>query len=647
LEPKNSDHDPNLNQKLKEEFIKRKLGYCLSAVAVLMVLLAACSSAAEPQAITETVVVKEEATVKEAVHVEATEMVKVEEVASAAPAAEQTEGEDAYTTIYGERLPEDAAPYDMQIYSVACDITGNQTTFDFQVSVYQRFCGDEGKLNDLFQDQLVTLDKDFNVIPASAESWKVSEDGLTWTFHLKPGLQWSDGTPLTAYDWEATYQLMANPEHAWDFAWFYAGVLQNWDEIIMGELLPSKLGVKARDDLTLEFTTQEPWPALPAMMEFSFVLQKKALEEYGPLYNSNVETSVSAGPFMLDVLEPGNRIELVPNPMYKGYRQPFLKRVIGEYRDMSTAFVAFQNREIDYVNYQWLIPDDFEIVQSDPELKANYLRHYGDFRTDYLLFDTYNPPFDDLNVRKAFAYAVDREAIVENIYDEIKAMPAHSFLMPGFPASDTEGKLKEYQTYDCDQAKDYLAKAGYPDGHRFPQLEMWLRNEQEAVQAVFQGVAASIQDCLNVTIEVSNQDQKSYLDALNAKPTQLQFGAASYGMDFLDPSNMLGIWFSTGRHSWKNDEFDAFIREASSKTDDLAKRTEMFQEAEQILVDDVGGIFIAHRWQGDLLQPYVQGVGFREPDAQGIAAWHWGNDGNWGDIYISKDVVNYDTFRTQ
>ena len=629
--------------------MKRKLGYCLSAASVLMMLLlAACSSAAEPQVIKETVVVKEEVTVKETVPVEVTRIVEVEKVVTAtpAPAAAEAEGEDAYTTIYGERLPEDAAAYEMQVYRVACDITGNQTTFDFQVAVYTRFCG-EGKLPDLFQDQLVMLDKDFNVIPASAESWEVAEDGLTWIFHIKPGLQWSDGTPLTAHDWEATYQLIASPDHAWDFAWFYAGVLKNWDEIIAGELPPSELGVKAKDDLTLEITTQEPWPALPAMMEFSFVMQKKALEEHGPLYNSSVETSVSAGPFMLDVLEPGNRIELVPNPMYKGLRQPKLKRVIGEYRDMSTAFVAFQNREIDHVEYQWLNPADFEIIQADAEIKANYLRHYGDFRTDYLLFDTFNPPFNDLNVRKAFAYAVDREAIVENVYGEIKAIPAHSFLMPGFPASDTEGKLKEYQTYDCDKAKDYLAEAGYPDGQDFPKLEMWLRNEGTALQAVYQAVAASIQDCLGVTIEVSNKDFKAYMDALNAKPTQLQFGGVSYGMDFLDPSNMLGIWISTGRHSWKNDEFDALVREASSLTGDPAKREQMFREAEQILVDDVGAVFIAHRWQGDLFQPYVQGEGIREPDSQGIAAWHWGNDWVWGTLYISKDVLNYDTYRNK
>ena len=91
--------------------------------------------------------------------------------------------------------------------------------------------------------------------------------------------------------------------------------------------------------------------------------------------------------------------------------------------------------------------------------------------------DTYNPPFNDLNVRKAFAHAVDRESIVKNVLTPIKGKPAYAFLMPGFPASDTEGKLKEYQNYDCKVAKDYLAKAGFPDGKGFPKQELWLRNE--------------------------------------------------------------------------------------------------------------------------------------------------------------------------
>jgi peptide/nickel transport system substrate-binding protein/oligopeptide transport system substrate-binding protein len=340
---------------------------------------------------------------------------------------------------------------------------------------------------------------------------------------------------------------------------------------------------------------------------------------------------------MLESIEPGNEIVLVANPNYKGFRQPRLSKVIITSMNMATAFAAFQNGEIDQMGYEWLTPADFEIVLNDPVMSQNYLRHYGDFRTDYLLFDTYNPPFNDLNVRKAFAYAVDRESIVTNVYGELKAMVAHSMLMPGFPASDTEGVLTEYQHYDCERAKQYLADAGFPDGEGFPAQELWLRGEGPSMQAVYSAAAASIADCLNIDIEVSNKDGKVYMDALNADPTTLTFGAVSYGMDFLDPSNLLGIWVSTGRHSWKSEEYDSMIAEASSMVGDPAAREQMFKDAEKILVDDVGGVFLAHRWQGDLFQPYVQGDGFREPDSQGISAWHWGNDWLWGNVYLAAE----------
>ena len=167
-------------------------------------------------------------------------------------------------------------------------------------------------------------------------------------------------------------------------------------------------------------------------------------------------------------------------------------------------FVAFQNDEIDTVNYEYLSPADFEMIQADPVLSENYLRHFGDFRTDYLMFDTYNEPFDNLDVRKAFAHAVDRDAIVENIFTPIKAMPAHSMLMPGYPSADTEGVLAEYQAYNCELAQQHLADAGYPDGEGFPSLEMWLRGETPAMAAVYQATAASIAECLNIDVQVSN-----------------------------------------------------------------------------------------------------------------------------------------------
>lgn len=552
---------------------------------------------------------------------------------------------DPYTTVYGERLPDDAAPYDQQIYKVACDLSRNQITFDFAVSVYQRICLEEGKLNDLFQDQLVTFDKDFNVIPASAESWEMSDDGLTWTFHIKPGLMWSDGTPLTAYDWEATYRLIASPEHAWDFAWFYSGILENWAEVQNGELPPDALGVRAIDDLTLVFTTETPQPAFPSMMQNSYVLQKRALETHGPDYNSRVETSVSSGPFLLEEYQPLVRIELVANPHYRGYRKPKLKRLIGEYRDMNTAFFAFQHHEIDYLSNLFLHQEDYQTIEGTPLLKENYFSHYGEFRTDYFFFDTYRVPFNNLNVRKAFAHALDRERIVQEVFGPMKAIPAYSMLMPGFPGADTEGRLRPYQEYDCPKAQEFLAAAGYPEGQGFPPLEMYHRNEPAALQAVYRAASDSISECLNIPIRVSTKDYKVFMDWLTAEPTKLQFGVVSYGMDYIDPSNLLGVWASTGRHSWRNEEYDRLVREASSLTGDPQRRIDLFQEAERILVDDVGGVFLTHRLAGDLIQPYLAGDGFRQPDAQGRAGWHWGNDWAIGETYISQDVENYRTYR--
>jgi ABC-type transport system substrate-binding protein len=107
--------------------------------------------------------------------------------------------------IYGRPLPDDAAPYEMQVWRELCDPTATHTTFSAVVSVYQRICG-----SDMFSDWLTELDENLNLIPAAAESWEVSEDGLTWYFHLRPGQVWSDGTPLTANDWVASFRFMAD-----------------------------------------------------------------------------------------------------------------------------------------------------------------------------------------------------------------------------------------------------------------------------------------------------------------------------------------------------------------------------------------------------------------------------------------------------
>ncbi len=204
------------------------------------------------------------------------------------------------------------------------------------------------------------MDKDFNVIPGAAESWSVSEDGKTWTFKLRPDQVWSDGTPLTAYDYEATFRLTASPGTCLGLHLVLQlpgrGGIKNWSKIIAGELPVEELGVRAVDDLTLEVETEGVFPPLPGVMKFAFTLQKAALEEHGPFYNSSLETSVSSGPFMLVEFDPGNMIAVEANPTYNGFRPPRLQaRSNASSWTRAPCLPPIENGEIDKVDYA--VPD--------------------------------------------------------------------------------------------------------------------------------------------------------------------------------------------------------------------------------------------------------------------------------------------------
>jgi ABC-type oligopeptide transport system substrate-binding subunit len=542
-------------------------------------------------------------------------------------------------TLNGVTLPADAAPADQQVYIAHYDNTADFTTIDFYESVYKR----GGAVADLLSDSLVRLDKNFKVQPGAATKWEVDSSGLVWSFHLDPNLMWSDDTPVTADDYVATLRYGADPKHAWDFTWFFQGVIQNWSEAVAGTVPLDQLGVKAADANTLQITTVAPAPYLPAMMLYSMALQKKALEAHGGLYNSDPATSVSSGPFVLKEWRKGDRLVYEANPKYKGTNKPFIQKVIVIGAAPSTDFAAYQANEIDYVLGSNLSPADNEIIAKDAALQKDVHPQPNDFRTDYLFFDTKTPPFDNIKVRQAFSHVVDRDSLIAQIIKPSQGIPAYSFLMPGFPAANSEG-LKGIQNYDVAAAKQLLADAGYPDGKGFPKLTLWLRNEAPVRQAVAQAIAASIKQNLGIDVEVSNKETKTFTDALNAKPTQIQFGMVSYGMDFLDPYNMLSVWLGGGRHNWNNTQFDDMVKKAASFTGDPAQRVQMFQDAEKLLVTEAPGVFIYHRYQSDLYRPYLKGTEL-EPDQNGVAAIHWPGYATFsqvvGSMYVSKDVANY------
>src|SRR3954447_24910182 len=217
-------------------------------------------------------------------------------------------------------LPSDAAPPDQQVLVLPYDNSQDFTTFDFFESVYKR--GDPGSGADLMTEPLVRINKNFEIVPAVAQSWSADPTDTVWTFKLDSDLMWSDDTPVTADDFVATFQYGADPQHAWDFAWFFGGVIKNWDDVVAGKVPLDQLGVAALDPHTFQVTTQQPAPYLPAMMLYSLALQRKALQEHGGLYNSDPATSVSDGPFVLKEWRKGDRAIFEANPKYRGTNKP-------------------------------------------------------------------------------------------------------------------------------------------------------------------------------------------------------------------------------------------------------------------------------------------------------------------------------------
>ena len=510
-------------------------------------------------------------------------------------------------------LPDDAAPVDQQVFVMVNDLKLDKTP-DFYESVYERL---SESAFDILSEPLVRLNRDFEIEPAGALEWSGNDDGTVWTFKLDPDLMWSDGNPVTANDWVRTFQYGADPAHAWDFTWYFQGVIKGWNEAIAGDIPLDELGVRqGADEHELVIETEVPAPFLPAMLLYSNTLSAAALDSAGPLYNSNPDTSVTSGPFKLTEWLIDQKVTFEKNPDYKGNLVVPVEKVVVKLADPATYFIMYQNDEIDYMQYP--APADLIIAQSDfPE---QIYSSVGDFRTHYMFFDVNTPPFDQLEVRQAFSHAIDRDAIKTQVLGPA-GVPAYSWLAPGFPAANGE-ELSSIQNYDPAKAKELLAAAGFADPTTFPKQVLQVRNPTPLVKSVSQATAAMLRENLGIEVEVQDVDQATFMDALTKKPTEIPFGFVSYGMDYLDPSNMLGVWLSGGRHSWSNEQFDKLVKDGASFTGDPAERTKMFQDAERILVEDVPGVFIYHETPVQLIKPWVKGE-FIQPDVNDITSLHW------------------------
>lgn len=487
----------------------------------------------------------------------------------------------------GVELPTDAAPLDQQVFRFT-GIEGQH--FDVARDEY------EGFAYEFSAEYLARRDGNNVYHPASADSWEVSEDGLTWTFHLRQDAMWSDGQPVTAADWVYSLIRYEDPAMANPYAWFFYAI-QNAEAFNKGEVGVEEFGVKQVDDYTFTVTTGEPIPYFLDVANWHYLVPKHIVEEHGNAWADSPETAITNGPWMITEWNKGQNVVYALNPHYTGPWKPMLEHMemIIVPESGAPLLQMYQAGEIDTAP---MGGDELAQVMADPATSSEVYSQTA-FTTAYLFFNDTKAPFDNLTVRQAFSHAIDRDALVQVMQGLVE--PAYGHLPVGFPCSqNSDEEFRAIQAYDPDEAKRLLAEAGYADGAGFPELELWTREGQYVREA--EAIQNMLKETLGVTVTVKDQERAFYMDKLAAH--EIDFGLLQWGADYVDPTNFFDWWGNQSRHTWKNDEFNALIDEARSMIDTEA-RCGIYNEAEDILVSDVGAVFVVYPVTGTLYKSYL------------------------------------------
>jgi ABC-type transport system substrate-binding protein len=270
---------------------------------------------------------------------------------------------------------------------------------------------------------------------------------------------------------------------------------------------------------------------------------------------------------------------------------------------------------------------DYVMAINDNQLRKE-VEVFPSFRTFYVWFNTLEPPFDDIRVRQAVRYAIDREAIAERVTMGMN-IPALTMVPPGVPCSSFgDEDIQQYGEYNPEKAQELLAEAGYPNGEGFPEFEMWTK-QGEAVPEL-EAIQSMLKENLGITVVPKDMERAVYVESMLG--AQLNIALARWAMDYPDPSNFLGWWVGTDSYiKWINEDFDELVTAANSELD-AAKRCEMYKDAERVILEDAAAVILEHPKQFQLWKPWVGGPKVR---ADGI---RYRYTGDIADIYIKNNM---------
>ncbi|MFR1050929.1 MAG: peptide ABC transporter substrate-binding protein [Oscillospiraceae bacterium] len=454
---------------------------------------------------------------------------------------------------------------------------------------------------------LVTYDATGSIVGGAAETWDISDDGLVYTFHLRDGLKWSDGSDLTAEDFVYSLQRVLTPATTAQYVSMVTGYVKNAQEFYDGTATADELGVKAVDAKTLEITLIQPtsfFIDLVSMWCYDPV-QKATIEANGDRWTASADTYICNGPFKMTQLKMGEGYVLEKNENYWDAANVSLEKLTFRFiLDSATALTAYESGEVDGIR---------SIPTADyARLKAagagiQTVPNYG---TVYYNINCAKAPYDNVLVRKALNLAIDRQALIDNVV-QLNATPAYSFLAPGYSVGGMD-ITKGRETFDLsatanvEAAQKALADAGYPGGEGFPTLRLSYYSD-DTVKKVVEAMAEMLKNNLGIDVEISSNDWAIYYESVQSG--NYEVGAMGWSADYLNPMSFLPL-FKTGDSTntafYSNPDYDKLVDKVMTTTDPDAA-AELTLQADALASKEYCCLPLYYKTNDFLMKDYVSG----------------------------------------
>ncbi len=501
-----------------------------------------------------------------------------------------------------QAVAQDAASTEVKLAAVQELVRGNGTEVASLDPHKTEGVPESHVIRDLLEG-LVNQDADGNTIPGVAERWE-TEDNQTFTFYLRKDAKWSNGDPVTAEDFVYSFKRAVDPNTASPYSWYLEmTTMENAADIIAGKADKETLGVKALDANTLEIKLETAGPYFVMMMGHTTVkpVHRATVEKFGDQW-TKPENFVGNGAFIIDSWRVNERIELVRNENYWDNADTVLTKVTYlPIEDQVAEMNRFLSGEIHFTNE--LPVEHFKRLKKEHPESVSV---GGNLCSYYYGFNNKKAPFDDVRVRKALSYAIDRDIVTNAILAQGQK-PAY-FLTPeitaGFnPELPAYGQMTQEQRVE--KAKELLAEAGFDNSN--PLEFTLLYNTSENHKKIATAIQSMWKKSLNVDVTLENQEWKTYLDT--RRNGDFDVTRAGWCGDYNEASSFLSLMQSNNSSNdpqYHSAEYDEVMAKALASTSE-EERQALYIKAEQLLARDMPIAPVYQYVKSRLVQPSVGG----------------------------------------